>query len=166
MTSRPERPEPRSGADDRPDPEAATDPENAADPAAPSGPGGTDPVRVDSWLWAVRLYPTRTAATDACSGGRVRIDGGAVKASRKVVVGEVVHARRADRTGEYRVLRTLTKRVGAPVATQCYEVVSELLDHQPRSATDAPWGQRDKGAGRPTKADRRKIEQLRRNAGS
>ncbi len=132
--------------------------------AAP-GPGGTGAVRVDSWLWAVRLYPTRTAATDACNGGRVRVGDVVAKPSRKLGVGDVVHARRVDRTGEYRVLRTLTKRVGAPVAVQCYEVVSELLDHQPRSATDAPWGQRDKGSGRPTKADRRKIDQMRKDAG-
>ena len=120
---------------------------------------------MDSWLWAVRLYPTRTAATDACNGGRVRVGDVVAKPSRKLGVGDVVHARRVDRTGEYRVLRTLTKRVGAPVAVQCYEVVSELLDHQPRSATDAPWGQRDKGSGRPTKADRRKIDQMRKDAG-
>lgn len=131
---------------------------------AASGPGGIGAVRVDSWLWAVRLYPTRTAATEACNGGRVRVGDVTVKPSRKVSVGDVVHARRVDRTGEYRVLRTLTKRVGAPVAVQCYEIVSELLDHQPRSDTDAAWGQRDKGTGRPTKADRRRIERMRRDA--
>lgn len=122
-------------------------------------------MRVDSWLWAVRLYPTRTAATEACNGGRVRVGTVTAKPSRKVAVGEVIQARRVDRTGEYRVLRTLTKRVGAPVAVQCYQVVSEVLDHQPSGATDAPWAQRDKGTGRPTKADRRKIERLRRDAG-
>lgn len=126
---------------------------------------GTERVRVDAWLWSVRLYPTRTAATEACSAGRVRIDGDAVKPARKVGVGDEIEARRADRTGTYRVVRTMTKRVGAPVAVQCYEVVREDLDRAPKSALAASWGERRKGAGRPTKQDRRRIEKLRRESG-
>ncbi len=122
-------------------------------------------VRVDAWLWSVRLFPTRTAATEACTAGRVRVDGTAVKPARKVGVGDVIEARRADRTGTYRVVRTLTKRVGAPVAVQCYEVVREDLDRAPRSALAASWAERRKGAGRPTKQDRRRIEKLRRESG-
>ncbi|UDY34593.1 RNA-binding S4 domain-containing protein [Dermatobacter hominis] len=137
----------------------------AARGSAPTGGGdGEGKVRVDAWLWAVRLYPTRTAATEACSGGRVRIDGEAVKPARRVVPGDEVEARRADRTGTYRVVRTLTKRVGAPVAVQCYEVVREDLDRAPRSALSASWGERRRGAGRPTKQDRRRIEQLRKRS--
>ena len=132
--------------------------------AAGAAGDGAAKVRVDAWLWAVRLYPTRTAATEACNGGRVRIDGDAVKPARKVVPGDVVEARRTDRTGTYRVLRTLTKRVGAPVAVQCYEIVREDLDRSPKSALAASWGERRKGAGRPTKQDRRRIERMRRSA--
>jgi ribosome-associated heat shock protein Hsp15 len=123
---------------------------------------GSAKVRVDAWLWAVRLYPTRTAATEACSSGRVRIDGEAVKPARKVGAGDVIEARRADRTGTYRVVHTLSKRVGAPVAVECYEIVREDLDRAPRSALSASWGERRRGTGRPTKQDRRRIEQLRR----
>ena len=131
----------------------------------PAADDDTARVRVDVWLWSVRLFPTRTAATEACTAGRVRIDGGAVKPARKIRVGDVVEARRADRTGTYRVLRTLTKRVGAPVAVECYEIVREDLDRVPKSALAASWAERRKGAGRPTKQDRRRIERLRRESG-
>ncbi len=119
-------------------------------------------VRVDAWLWAVRLYPSRTAATDACTSGRVRIDGDAVKPARRVAVGDVVEARRADRTGTYRVVRTITKRVGAPVAVGCYEVEAEELHRSPRPPAGAAWGERSRGTGRPTKKERREIERFRR----
>ncbi len=122
----------------------------------------SDRVRVDAWLWAVRLYPTRTAATDACSGGRVRIDGEAVKPARRVSPGDVVEARRADRTGTYRVVRPIAKRVGAPVAVDCYEILGEELHRSPRPSVDAAWGERSRGSGRPTKKERRDIERFRR----
>jgi ribosome-associated heat shock protein Hsp15 len=88
-----------------------------------------------------------------------------VKPARRVGIGEVVEARRADRTGTYRVLRTLTKRVGAPVAVECYEIVAEELDRAPRSALAASWGERTRGSGRPTKRDRRRIDRFRDGAG-
>ena len=119
-------------------------------------------VRIDAWLWAVRLYPSRTAATDACSSGRVRVGGDAVKPARRVGVGEVVEARRADRTGTYRVVRTITKRVGAAVAVGCYEVVAEELHRSPRPPAGASWGERSRGTGRPTKKERREIDRFKR----
>jgi ribosome-associated heat shock protein Hsp15 len=119
-------------------------------------------ARIDAWLWAVRLFPTRTAATEACSSGRVRVDGRAVKPARRVGVGDVVEARRADRTGTYRVARVIEKRVGAGVAVTCYEIVAEQLDRRPSSAMAASWGERRRGEGRPTKRDRREIEKFRR----
>jgi ribosome-associated heat shock protein Hsp15 len=131
---------------------------------ADPGGDGAGKVRVDAWLWAVRLYPTRTAATEACNAGRVRIDGQAVRPARRIAPGDVIEARRADRTGTYRVLRTISKRVGAPIAVQCYEVVREELDRAPRSALSASWGERRRGTGRPTKQDRRRIDAMRRRA--
>ncbi len=120
-------------------------------------------VRVDAWLWAVRLYPTRTAASEACTGGKVRIAGDPVKAARKVGSGDVVQARRADRTGTYRVLRPITKRVGAAVAVDCYEVVAEELHRSPKVPDGGAWGERSRGTGRPTKKERREIERFRRS---
>ena len=88
--------------------------------------------------------------------------GDTVKAARKVGVGDEVEARRADRTGTYRVLRPITKRVGATVAVDCYEIVSEVLDRSPRIPDGAAWGERSRGTGRPTKKERREIERFRR----
>jgi len=125
---------------------------------------GDERVRVDAWLWAVRLFPSRTAASDACTSGRVRIDGDAVKPARRVGVGDVVEARRADRTGTYRVLRPIIKRVGAAVAVDCYETVSEELHRSPRLPAGSAWGERSRGTGRPTKKERREIERFRRGS--
>ena len=75
--------------------------------------GGTKPVRVDKWLWAVRVFKTRTSATAACNAGRVRIGDEPAKPATKVQVGDVVEARRGDRTIVYRVTGLVDKRVGA-----------------------------------------------------
>ena len=117
---------------------------------------------MDAWLWAVRLYPTRTAATNACTGGHVRLGDGTVKPARRIGVGDVVQARRADRTGTYRVLRPIGRRVGAAVAVDCYEVVAEELHRSPRPPEGGAWGERSRGSGRPTKRERRQIERFRR----
>ncbi|OMH36882.1 RNA-binding S4 domain-containing protein [Tersicoccus sp. Bi-70] len=114
-------------------------------------------VRVDAWLWAVRLYKTRSAATAACRAGHVRIDGNPAKAAQTVVPGTTVRVRQEgfDRTLE--VTRLIAKRVGAPVAQQCY------IDHTPaRPRVVIPQVPvRDRGTGRPTKRDRREMERLR-----
>lgn len=115
-------------------------------------------VRVDSWLWAVRVYSTRSAATTACRAGHVRLRGDRVKASAAVHVGDEVRIRIA---GFDRVLvakRLIVKRVGAPVAVTCFEDLTPPAAPRDRLAVAA---QRDRGAGRPTKRDRREIERLR-----
>lgn len=116
--------------------------------------------RIDQWLWAVRLFKTRSAATAACNNGEVRVDGGSVKPARRVKVGEQVDVKRRDHVATYEVVRLIKKRVGAPIAVECY------IDHTPERPTrdhvgDALAGVRDRGAGRPTKRDRRQIERLR-----
>lgn len=114
-------------------------------------------VRVDSWLWAVRIFPTRSAATAACRSGHVRVGGDRAKAARPVGCGDEVRVRIS---GFDRVLivRTLVaKRVGAAVAQVAY---SDLSEPRPtRSEAPLP-AMRDRGAGRPTKRDRRDIERL------
>lgn len=126
----------------------------------PTGaPGATGPtaVRVDVWLWSVRLFPTRSAATAACRGGHVRRDGDLVKASQRISVGDELRVRRPGRERIIVVTRLLEKRVGAPVAREAYE------DHSPEPAPQllAAPPRRDRGAGRPTKKDRREMERLR-----
>jgi ribosome-associated heat shock protein Hsp15 len=144
-----------------------TDAESAA-PAA-GGRGGppsacptyswrpVETARVDQWLWAVRLYKTRTAATEACRGGHVRVNGHPAKAASPVRVGDRVTTRAHGWERVVEVARVVDKRVGPPEAAQC------LVDHSPeRPPDDDAVFERDAGTGRPTKRDRRKIDRLRR----
>lgn len=117
-----------------------------------------DRVRIDRWLWAVRLYKTRRAATDACRGGKVRVNGDRVKPSAAVRVGDTVRARVGSRERVVEVVRLLDKRVGAPVAAEC------LVDRSPpppSRAAPAPVPVRERGEGRPTKRERRQMDRLR-----
>ncbi len=114
---------------------------------------------MDRWLWAVRLYKTRSAASDACAGGHVAVNGSAAKPATKVHVGDRVEARVAQRDRELEVVRILDKRVGAPIAATAY------VDHSappPPPELTAPALARDRGAGRPTKRDRRAIDKMQR----
>ncbi|SCK45380.1 RNA-binding S4 domain-containing protein [Streptomyces sp. WMMB 322] len=115
-------------------------------------------VRVDVWIWSVRLTKTRSAAASACRAGHVRVNGERVKPAHPLRPGDRVRVRNAGRERVVVVSRIIRKRVGAPVAVECYS------DHSPppppREAV-APAGRRDRGAGRPTKRDRREMERLR-----
>ncbi len=115
-------------------------------------------VRVDAWTWAVRLYATRSAAADACRGGHVRVNGTRVKPAHAVKVGDTVRAMTPG--GERIVVVTglLSKRVSAALAVQHYEDRSP--PPLPKDERPAPI-LRERGAGRPSKRDRRRIEQLR-----
>lgn len=119
----------------------------------------TGSVRVDAWVWAVRLYKSRTQATAACRAGHVRINGERAKPATHVKVGDRVVVRAGggvDRIVEVRQL--LIKRVGAEPAAAAY------ADHTPAPPPPefvAPPGRRDRGAGRPTKKERRQLDRLR-----
>ncbi|AWE49711.1 RNA-binding S4 domain-containing protein [Streptomyces nigra] len=121
-------------------------------------PQNGEPVRVDSWIWAVRLVKTRSAGAAACKGGHVRVNGQNVKPSHLLRVGDEVRLRQEHRERVVVVKRLIRKRVGAPVAAQC--LVDNSPPPPPREAV-APAGVRDRGAGRPTKRDRRELERLR-----
>ncbi|WP_102157290.1 RNA-binding S4 domain-containing protein [Zhihengliuella halotolerans] len=115
-------------------------------------------VRIDAWLWAVRIYKTRSAATAACRAGHVRRNDDPAKASQPVVPGDKIRVRQHGFDRVLEVTRTIPKRVGAQVAQSCY------IDHTPpRTREVVPQVPvRDRGAGRPTKKDRREMERLRR----
>ncbi|MFJ9925344.1 RNA-binding S4 domain-containing protein [Streptomyces misionensis] len=132
------------------------DPKVAAAEAA--GPGNGETVRIDSWIWAVRLIKTRSLGAAACRGGHVHVNGERVKPAYSVRVGDEVRLRHEGRERVVIVKRLIRKRVGAPVAVQCY--VDNSPPPPPREAV-APAGLRDRGAGRPTKRDRREMERLR-----
>ncbi|TDX79440.1 heat shock protein Hsp15 [Rathayibacter sp. PhB151] len=116
-------------------------------------------VRVDAWLWAVRVYKTRSAATTAARAGHVRVNGERAKAAQTVKVGDEVRARIGGFDRELVVRGLIVKRVGAPVAAECFEDRTPPPP-PPREAAPAII-ERDRGAGRPTKRDRREIERLR-----
>lgn len=112
-------------------------------------------TRIDRWLWAVRVFKTRSDATRACNGGHVELGGRVVKPAQKVRVGDRVHAVVGDRHRELEVTRIIDKRVGAPVAVECY------VDHSPpppEKPLRAMFGVRDPGSGRPTKRERRQLD--------
>ncbi|MEU0476549.1 RNA-binding S4 domain-containing protein [Streptomyces olivaceus] len=136
------------------------DPKTAAAVAAAEAarPQNGESVRVDSWIWAVRLIKTRSLGATACRGGHVRVNGERVKPAHSVRVGDEVRLRHEGRERVVVVKRLIRKRVGAPVAVQCY--VDNSPPPPPREAV-APAGIRDRGAGRPTKRDRRDMERLR-----
>ncbi|HJE90236.1 MAG TPA: RNA-binding S4 domain-containing protein [Dietzia timorensis] len=114
--------------------------------------------RVDAWTWAVRLFPSRTKAAAACRAGHVKIDGESVPPSHKVTPG--MNVRITGPGGRVRIVeivRVISKRVGAPEAVKCY------LDHSPPPPPKeilASIPTRDRGAGRPTKKERREIDRL------
>jgi ribosome-associated heat shock protein Hsp15 len=115
-------------------------------------------TRVDAWLWAVRLFRTRSAAAAACRAGHVRVNGRPAKPATSVAIGDEVRARVGDRERIVEVARLISTRVGAPIAVECY------VDHSPApepADSSAPTGRRERGAGRPTKRDRREIDRLR-----
>lgn len=116
------------------------------------------PVRVDSWLWAIRIYKTRSAATTACRAGHVRVNDDKAKAAQTVKPGDELRVRISGFDRILIVRRTLAKRVGAPVAALAYE------DRTPPREPMAQLAVRDRGAGRPTKRERREIDRLRGRA--
>jgi ribosome-associated heat shock protein Hsp15 len=119
----------------------------------------TDSTRVDQWLWAVRIYKSRSIASDACKGGHVTVNGRSVKPATPVRVGDRVEAYAGERQRVLEVVRLIGKRVSAPVAAEC------LVDHSPppppREAYVPPLFSRDPGQGRPTKRDRRQLDRFR-----
>ncbi|MFJ3642250.1 RNA-binding S4 domain-containing protein [Streptomyces sp. NPDC090108] len=130
--------------------------------AVAAGPAAGESVRIDSWIWAVRLIKTRSQGATACRGGHVHVNGERVKPAYSVRVGDEVRVRSEGRERVVIVKRLIRKRVGAPVAVQCY--IDNSPPPPPRESV-APAGLRDPGTGRPTKRDRRELERLRGPAG-
>jgi ribosome-associated heat shock protein Hsp15 len=115
-------------------------------------------VRVDRWLWAVRLTKTRSGAAQACRAGHVQVNGARVKPAAPVKAGDTVRVRVGDRERVVEVVRLLETRVGAELAAAC------LVDRSPPPPPRDPLarqGWRDPGMGRPTKRDRRRLDRTR-----
>src|SRR5215469_2318412 len=112
-------------------------------------------TRVDRWLWAVRLTKTRPDAAAACRGGHVRVNDHPAKPATTVSPGDEVRARVGDRTRIVEVVRVIQKRVGPADAATCF------IDRTPAPPQEVPIAMRDRGAGRPTKRERRILDRFR-----
>lgn len=120
-----------------------------------------DETRIDKFLWAIRAYRTRTEATEACKGGKVKVAGVPAKPSRAVQPGEVIQLRKGSITYTYKVLRPLENRVGAKLVPDFAEnLTPESELEKLKAPVESFFVTRDRGAGRPTKKDRREMEHL------
>lgn len=116
-------------------------------------------VRIDKWLWAVRIFKSRTIAVEACKKGRVSILGTNVKPSRMIKVGDIIQVRKPPITYSFKALQVIERRIGAKLVPEYMENVTtadqyEILEMQRING----FIDRQKGTGRPTKKDRRSIE--------
>ena len=116
-------------------------------------------ARIDKWLWAARVYKTRTLASDACKNGRITINGALAKPSRSVKVGDQVGVKKSPITYTFCVLQAIEKRVGAKLLPEVFENITppeqyELLEMNQISG----FIDRARGTGRPTKKDRRALD--------
>ena len=120
-----------------------------------------DEVRLDKYLWSIRVYKTRSEATTACNGGKVRLNGSDVKPSKMVKAGDTIVVRKGPVTYTYKVLALIDKRQGAKLVPQYVEnqTPQEELDKL-RAPVETFFLKRDRGAGRPTKKDRRQMDSL------
>ena len=117
-------------------------------------------IRIDKWLWAVRLYKTRTLATEACAIGKVKIDSESVKASYLLKVGQTIHINKQGEKWTIKPVTLIEKRVGAPLAATCYEDLTPPEEKNKLLFPATFYEVRDRGIGRPTKRDRREIDKF------
>ncbi|MEA1989024.1 MAG: RNA-binding S4 domain-containing protein [Pseudomonadota bacterium] len=117
-----------------------------------------DKLRIDKWLWAARFFKTRGVALEAIKGGKVELNGMKPKPSKTLSVGDKLKITQVHRQVEVTVLVVSDKRGGAEQALTLYQLDSEVLNQRKPTADMALVGYREKGAGRPTKRDRRKID--------
>jgi len=120
-------------------------------------------IRIDKYLWAVRQFKTRTMAGDACRGGKVKLNGAPIKASREIKVGDTIEIATPGLTKVIKVLELLNNRVGAPKVPEFIQDITpqDAID-QAKLVRQTNFEKRDRGIGRPTKRDRRDIEALKK----
>ena len=121
----------------------------------------SDEARIDKWLWASRIFKTRTIAADACKNGRIMVNDVLVKPSRMVKVGDKISVRKPPVTYTFRILKTIEQRVGAKLLPEIYENITtpdqyELLEMNRISG----FVNRARGTGRPTKKERRALDEF------
>ena len=118
-------------------------------------------VRIDKYLWAIRAFKTRSEATEACKGGKVKVGDVNAKPSRSVQAGDIIYVRKGAITYIYQVVQPTEQRVGAKLVSEfALNLTPESELEKLRAPVETFFVTRDRGAGRPTKKDRREIEQL------
>ena len=118
-------------------------------------------LRIDKYLWAIRIFKTRTLAAEACKAGRVKLDNQNIKPSHEVKIGEVYQVSRGIERKVLKVTDLLENRTDAKTAVNFYNDLTPVEQTQAfKSMFHAPLLKRDRGAGRPTKRDRREIDEL------
>jgi ribosome-associated heat shock protein Hsp15 len=118
-------------------------------------------IRIDKWMWAVRIFKTRSQASEACRKGRIIINGIQVKPSRDIKAGEIILIRKPPAVYTYRVKGLLQKRQSAKLAQECYEDLTSVEELNKLKINETLFFKRDRGAGRPTKKERRTLDKLR-----
>lgn len=120
-----------------------------------------DEIRIDKWLWSVRLFKTRTLAAEACKKGKITLANSPVKASRNIRIGEVIQIKKPPITYSFKVIAFPSSRLGAKLVSEYMENITspdqyEILELSKTSG----FIDREKGTGRPTKKDRRALEEF------
>lgn len=120
-----------------------------------------DSTRLDKYLWAIRVFKTRTDATDACKGSKITVNGSEVKPSREVKAGDIIVVRKGAVYFTYKVIVPIDKRQGAKLVSEYAENLTPESELQKLHApTETFFVKRDRGTGRPTKKDRRQMDDL------
>ena len=118
-----------------------------------------DTARIDKWLWAARVFKTRSLAADACKNSRVTINGINVKPSHTIKVGETICVKKSPITYSYKVLKCIEQRVGAKLIPEIYENVTDAKQYELLEMSRiSGFINRARGTGRPTKKDRRALD--------
>lgn len=118
-------------------------------------------IRIDKWLWAVRLFKTRSIASDACRGGKIKIDGQIVKPSREVKIGDLILIQQNPIIKTVKVRQIIKNRVSAKLAIDAVEDLTPAEEYAKlKLMNELNYERRDRGIGRPTKRDRRDINRL------
>jgi len=116
-------------------------------------------ARIDKWLWAARVFKTRSVAADACKNGRIIINGVSVKPSHIIKTGEMIHVRKPPVTYSYKVLKCIEQRVGAKSLPEIYENVTDTKQYELLEMSRiSGFVDRARGTGRPTKKERRVLD--------
>lgn len=118
-------------------------------------------IRIDKYLWAIRAFKTRSQATDACKGGKIKMDGIAAKASRDIKIGDIIEFKVGQLNKKIRVTQILKNRVAASLAVQFYEDLTPAEEYERiQFIHEMKTEIRDRGTGRPSKKDRRDLDRL------